>query len=73
MNCCNANGVCDQGKECPIRKQRIQEVNDAYAKGYMMGQEGPLDDVFGAFKDLVAVVIFVACITLLFYVLWGKL
>ena len=30
MNCCNANGVCDQGKDCPVRKQRIKEINDAY-------------------------------------------
>lgn len=73
MNCCNANGVCDQGKDCPIRKQRIQEVNDAYVKGYMMGQEDPLEDVIGMFKELVAVIILAASLWLLFYVVWGKL
>ena len=73
MNCCNANGVCDQGKDCPIRKQRIQEVNDAYVKGYMMGQEDPLEDVISMFKELVAVIILAASVWLLFYVLWGKL
>ena len=38
MNCCNANGNCDQGRDCPIRKQRTKEAkeakeaNDAYMK-----------------------------------------
>ena len=25
MNCCNANGVCDQGKDCPVRKDCLEE------------------------------------------------
>jgi hypothetical protein len=33
----------------------------------------PYDDTLNTFKDLVAVIIFVACITLLSYVVWGKL
>jgi len=31
----------------------------------------PYHETLGAFKDLVAVVIFVACVTLLSYALWG--
>ena len=28
MNCCD--GKCEQGRDCPVRQQRIKEVNDAY-------------------------------------------
>jgi hypothetical protein len=33
----------------------------------------PYRETLGTFKDLVAVIIVVACITLLSYVFWGKL
>ena len=66
MNCCNANGNCTQGADCAVRK-----VNDAYING--KPDTNPYDDTLVAFKDLVAVIIVVACITLLSYVLWGKL
>ncbi len=66
MNCCNANGVCDQGKDCPVRKQRIKEVNDAYTNGY----NDPYTDTIGTFKALVIVLAFCIAMTLLFFV-WG--
>jgi hypothetical protein len=66
MNCCDAVGNCTQQKDCAIRKQKI--VNDAYINKL---DTNPYDDTLGSFKDLVAVVIFVACVTLLSYVLWG--
>jgi len=69
MNCCDSNGVCTQQKDCAIRKQKV--VNDAYING--KPDTNPYDDTLGTFKDLVAVIIVVACITLLSYVLWGKL
>ena len=72
MNCCNANGQCDQGKDCPIRKQRIKETNDAYIKGFLMGQENPLDDLADTFKVLLAMIAVIATLTLLAYVIWGK-
>ena len=54
MNCCNANGVCDQGKDCPVRKQRIKEVNDAYANGYNDGQlDDPMGEAFATFAQLI--------------------
>ena len=67
--CCNDFGNCTQGADCAVRKQKV--VNDAYINGKR--DTNPYDDTLGTFKDLVAVVIFVACITLLSYVLWGKL
>ena len=72
MNCCNANGVCDQGKDCPVRKQRIQEVNEAYVKGYIMGQEDPLDDLADTFKALLTVVTVVLGLWVVCLLLWGK-
>jgi len=72
MNCCNANGVCDQGKDCPVRKQRIKEVNDAYANGYNDAKlDDPYEDLFGTFRALVVVLAFCIAMTLLFF-MWGK-
>jgi len=52
MNCCNANNECTQGRDCPVRKQRIKEVNETYVKKFLMGQEDPLDDLADTFKAL---------------------
>ena len=72
MNCCNANGDCTQGRDCPIRKQRIKEVNEAYIKGYMMGQEDPPDNLADTFKALLTVVTVVLCVWVVCLLLWGK-
>ena len=72
MNCCNANGDCTQGRDCPIRKQRIKEVNEAYIKGYMMGQEDPLDDLADTFKALLTVVTVVLGLWVVCLLSWGK-
>ena len=69
MNCCNANGQCTQGADCAIRKQKV--VNDAYIN--VKPDTNPYDDTLDTFKDLIAVIIVVVCITLLAYVAWGKL
>jgi len=74
MNCCNANGVCDQGKDCPVRKQRIKEVNDAYSNGYNDAKlDDPYTDTLGTFRALVVVLAVCIAVTLLSYVVWGKL
>ena len=72
MNCCNDFGNCDQGRDCPIRIQRMKETNDAYVKGFLMGQEDPLDDIADTFKVLLAMIAVIATLTLLAYVIWGK-
>ena len=72
MNCCNANGQCDQGKDCAIRKQRIKEVNDAYTHGYNDAQlNDPYTDTIGTFKALVIVLAVCIAVTLVFFI-WGK-
>ena len=72
MNCCNENGNCTQGRDCPIRKQRAQETNDAYVKGFLAGQEDPLDDIAQTFKALIAFIAVVGSMTLFTFWYWGK-
>jgi len=72
MNCCNDIGTCTQGRDCPIRKQRAQEANEAYVKGFLMGQEDPLDDLADTFKGLIAFMFVVAGLTMIAFAIWGK-
>ena len=81
MNCCSANGRCDQGKDCPIRKQRIKGVLDADAKGYDDGyndgyndarMDDPFEDIVYTVKGLIIVIAVVSGLTLLAFALWGK-
>jgi len=73
MNCCNANGVCDQGKDCPIRKQRIKEINDAYANGYNDAQLGdPIDDLADTFKALLTMMTVALGVWIVCLIIWGK-
>ena len=70
MNCCNAHGVCEQGRDCPIRKQRAKEANDAYInKGV---EPSPYEDVAGTFKVLLVLIGVTAAFTLLAFLVWGK-
>ena len=79
MNCCNANGQCDQGKDCPIRKQRIKEVLDADAKGYDDGyndgyndarMDDPFEDIVYTFKGLIALLAVVAGVAMVVMAWW---
>ena len=71
--CCNDFGKCDQGKDCPVRKQRAQETNDAYMNKANWGSvNDPYDDVTETFKALLAVIAVTATVTLLAFLVWGK-
>ena len=73
MNCCNSHGECTQGRDCPIRKQRAQEANDAYMNRGSWGRVvDPYDDVADTFKALILVIAVTAAVTLLAYLIWGK-
>lgn len=73
MNCCNANGQCDQGKDCPVRKQRLKEINDAYCNGYKDAQlNDPLDDMAETFKALLTMLAVVLCGWIVYLLIWGK-
>jgi hypothetical protein len=72
MNCCNANGNCTQGRDCPIRKQRAKETNDAYINQNNGLEPDLLDDIAASIKGLIAVIVVVVTITLLAFTIWGK-
>ena len=73
MNCCNANGNCTQGRDCPIRKQRAQETNDAYIERERWGSvSDPYDDLADTFKALILVIAVTAAVTLFAFLVWGK-
>lgn len=69
--CCN--GQCDQSKDCPARKQRIKEVNDAYVNGYNDAHLGdPIDDLADTFKGLLTAMTVVLVAWIAFLLIWGK-
>jgi len=73
MNCCNANGQCDQGKDCPIRQQRIKEINDAYVNGHKDAQlDDPIDDLADTFKALLTMLTLVLGVWIVCLIIWGK-
>ena len=71
MTCCDY-GTCTQGRDCPIRKQRAKEANDAYINQNNGLEPDLLDDVAASIKGLIAVIVVVATITLLAFGIWGK-
>ena len=78
MNCCNANCQCDQGKDCPVRKQRIKEVNDAYANRIFLEKEerswtNPSENDFVTFSELIAFIVLIGGSALIYFVIWGQL
>ena len=71
--CCNDFGNCTQGRDCPIRKQRAQETDDAYInKGSWGKVADPYDDVAETFRALIAVIAVTAAMTLLSFLIGGK-
>jgi hypothetical protein len=72
MTCCEY-GKCTNGPDCPVRKQRIKEINDAYANGFRDAQlNDPLDDMAETFKALLTMVTVVLCGWIAFLLFWGK-
>ena len=83
-NCCNNYGECTQGRDCPIRKQRTKEANDAYINAQTPSLnriwdnkedriwDDLIDDIADSFKDLIIVMAVVCSLTMLAFVLWGK-
>jgi len=72
MNCCDANGNCTQGRNCPIRRQRMEATNKAYAKHGRVVDTDPYEDTLGTVKALLAVIVVTAAMTLIAYFIWGK-
>ena len=70
MTCC-CTYKCEQGRDCPVRKQAIEAVNRAYIERGMATDPNPYEDVFGTFKALVIVLGVCIAVTLIFFI-WGK-
>ena len=69
MTCC-CTYKCEQGRDCPVRKQRIKEVNDAYVNGFNDARlDDPYEDVIGTFKSLLIVLAVCIAATLIVYFL----
>jgi len=73
MNTCCDYGKCTNGPDCPVRKQRIKEINDAYSNGYNDAQLGdPIEDVADTFKALIALIALVLGVFVICLAFWGK-
>jgi hypothetical protein len=72
MNTCCDYGKCTNGPDCPVRKQRLKEINDAYMSGGWGKVADPYDDVADTFKALIAVIAVTGAVTLLAFFIWGK-
>jgi len=72
MTCCDY-GKCTNGPDCPVRKQRIKEINDAYANGFKDAQlNDPMDDLADTFKALLFLMTVVLGVWIVCLVIWGK-
>jgi hypothetical protein len=65
-------GKCDQGKDCPVRKLRMKETDDAYMSGGWGKVADPYGDVADTLKALLAFIAVTAAVTLLAFLIWGK-
>ena len=73
MNTCCDYGKCTNGPDCPVRKQRIKEINDAYVNGYNDAHLGdPIDDLADTFKGLLTAMAVVLVAWIASLVIWGK-
>ena len=54
MTCCNDYGKCTNCPDCPVRKQRAKETNDAYINRGSWGKvDDPYEDVAATFRGLI--------------------
>lgn len=70
MSCCEYK--CEQGRDCPIRKQRMEAVNRAYIEHGRVVDTDPYSDTFGTFKALISVLVVCVAVTLISFFIWGK-
>ena len=72
MNCCNDIGTCTQGRDCPIRKQRTKEANEAYINRNNGLEPDLIDDLAASVKGLIALMFVVVGLTMIAIAFWGK-
>ena len=69
-DCCEYK--CTQGRDCPVRKQRIEATNQAYIERERVADTDPYTDTLGSVKELFFVIFVTAALTLLAFLVWGK-
>ena len=70
MSCCEYK--CTQGRDCPVRKQRMEATNQAYIERGRVDDTDPYLDTLGSVKELFFVIFVTAALTLLAFLIWGK-
>ena len=70
MTCCTYK--CEQGRDCPVRKQSIETINKAFVERGRVADPDPYVETVGTVKALIAVIVVVVTITLLAFGIWGK-
>ena len=68
-DCCEYK--CTQGRDCPVRKQRMEATNKAYIERDRVDTD-PYVETIGSVKELFFVIFVTAALTLLAFILWGK-
>ena len=68
-DCCEYK--CTQGRDCPVRKQRMEATNQAYIERDRVDPD-PYTDTLGNVKELFFVIFVTAALTLLAFLVWGK-
>jgi hypothetical protein len=69
MTCCEYK--CTQGRDCPVRKQRIEATNQAYIERDRVDTD-PYAETVGSVKGLIAFITVTAALTLFTFWYWGK-
>ena len=69
MTCCEYK--CEQGRDCPVRKQRIDAANQAYIERSRVDTD-PYAETVGSVKGLIAFITVTAALTLFTFWYWGK-
>ena len=68
-DCCEYK--CTQGRDCPVRKQRMEATNQAYIERNRVDID-PYVETIGSVKELFFVIFVTAALTLLAFLIWGK-
>ena len=72
MTCCDY-GTCTQGRDCPVRKQRMKETNDAYVNRKPDAHDpDPYIETLGTVKGLGALLVVTFGIVMVAKFLWWK-
>jgi hypothetical protein len=69
MTCCEYK--CEQGRNCPVRKQRIEATNQAYIERGRLVETDPYVETVGSVKSLIAWLGLALGVWIVCLVIWG--